>query len=257
MRQHSEASQNHKMEQKSTKISVSQEKISATNEGRPPTREGVHSPAESTDLVASVAAGKVEDTQSGQPTIHNPQYDVEWYVMRVTYQRELVAQRLLGELGIESFVPTQKVRRRKSTGQYYWREEAKVHNYIFVRSSLAKLQEIKTTKITYLRYMMAKGDEGRPVPQFVPADQMEHFMAICRSEGVKYLDPDLDLRKGDRVKILRGPLAGVEGIFVKISAKNEKRVVLRIEGVAAVATAAIPAAEVEKVRNKNTNSIEQ
>ena len=124
-----------------------------------------------------------------------------------------------------------------------------MHNYIFVRSSLARLQEIKTTKITYLRYMMAKGDEGRPVPQFVPADQMEHFMAICRSEGVKYLDPDLDLRKGDRVKILRGPLAGVEGIFMKISAKNEKRVVLRIEGVAAVATAAIPAAEVEKVRN--------
>ena len=249
MRQPSEASQNRKMELKSTKISLSKEKISATHEGRTPMREGAHSPAEDTDLVAQeVAADKVEDTQSGQPTIHNPQYDVEWYVMRVTYQRELVAQRLLGELGIESFVPTQKVRRRKSTGQYYWREEAKVHNYIFVRSSLARLQEIKTTKITYLRYMMAKGDEGRPVPQFVPADQMEHFMAICRSEGVKYLDPDLDLRKGDRVKILRGPLAGVEGIFMKISAKNEKRLVLRIECVAALATAAIPAAEVEKVR---------
>ena len=238
------ASKSHQMEQKSTKTALSKEKISTSHEGRTRIHEGARSAAEG----GKVAGSEVEESQGGQPTIHNPQFDVEWYVMRVTYQRELVAQRLLRELGIESFVPTQKVRRRKSTGHYYWREEAKVHNYIFVHSSLARLQEIKTTKITYLRYMMAKGSEGRPEPQFVPADQMESFMAICRSEGVKYLDPDLDLRKGDRVKILKGPLAGVEGRFVKISAKNEKRVVVQIEGVAAVATAAIPAAEVEKVR---------
>ena len=231
------------MEQKSTKTALSKEKISTSHEGRTRIHEGARSVAKVTNEVV----GEVEESQGGQPTIHNPQFDVEWYVMRVTYQRELVAQRLLRELGIESFVPTQKVRRRKSTGHYYWREEAKVHNYIFVHSSLARLQEIKTTKITYLRYMMAKGSKGRPEPQFVPADQMEHFMAICRSEGVKYLDPDLNLCKGDRVKILKGPLAGVEGRFVKISAKNEKRVVVQIEGVAAVATAAIPAAEVEKI----------
>jgi hypothetical protein len=233
------------MELKSTKISVSQEKISATNEGRTPTREGVHSPAESTDLVASVAAGKVEEAQSSQPTIHNPQYDVEWYVMRVTYQRELVAQRLFGELGIESFVPTQKVRRRKSTGQYYWREEAKVHNYIFVRSSLARLQEIKTTKITYLRYMMAKGDEGRPVPQFVPADQMEHFMAICRSEGVKYLDPDLDLRKGDRVRLIMR-VAKTWSLFFSVNPKEAAR--------SSLAMSTMRASPVDGLTSKSTSS---
>lgn len=171
----------------------------------------------------------------------------EWYVMRVTYQRELVAQRLLDELGVKSFVPTMKVRRRKAGGKFYWREEAKMHNYIFVLSTLAELQQIKTTKIPYLRYMMAKGDSGTPTPQFVPVQQMEDFMAVCRSEGVKYLDPEIDLRKGDKVKILCGPLAGVEGIYTKTSLKNEKRVVVRIEGVAAVATIALPASEVEKI----------
>ncbi|MBE6201584.1 MAG: UpxY family transcription antiterminator [Rikenellaceae bacterium] len=200
---------------------------------------------------------QVQDAPAGAQStaevaaVSNPMLAVEWYVMRVTYQRELVAQRLLGQLGVESFVPTQKVR-RKVGGRYVWREEAKVHNYIFVCSSQAELQQIKTTKITYLRFMMAKGDDGTKwVPQFVPADQMEHFMAICRSEGVKYLDPEVDLRKGDRVKVIRGGLAGVEGTFVKISAKNEKRVVVKIEGVAAVATAAIPAADVEKIQGEN------
>ena len=79
MRRRSEASQIRKMELKSTKILLSKEKNSATHEGRTPTREGAHSPAEGTDLVAQeVAADKVEEAQGSQPTIHNPQYDVEW-----------------------------------------------------------------------------------------------------------------------------------------------------------------------------------
>ena len=77
--------------------------------------------------------------------------------------------------------------------------------------------------------------------------QMEDFMAVCRSEGATYLDTEIDLRKGDRVRILGGPLAGVEGIYTKTTLKHERRVVVRIEGVAAVATLALPASEVEKI----------
>lgn len=171
----------------------------------------------------------------------------EWYVLRVTYQRELVAQRMLNDLGVRNFVPTIKVRRRKSGGRFYWREEAKVHNYIFAYASLAELQEIKNTKITFLRYMMGKGESGRPEPQWVPEQQMEDFMAVCRSEGAQYLDADVPFHKGDRVRILGGPLKGVEGIYTKTTLKHEKRVVVRIEGVAAVATVAMPADAVEKI----------
>lgn len=76
---------------------------------------------------------------------------------------------------------------------------------------------------------------------------MEDFMAVCRSEGVRYLDTEIDLRKGDRVRILGGPLKGVEGVYTRTSLKHEHRVVVRIEGIAAVATLALPATEVEKV----------
>lgn len=176
--------------------------------------------------------------------------NVEWYVLRVTYQRELVARRLLEDMGIDSFVPTEKVKKRKVGGGYLYREVSKLHNYIFVHTSLAVLQEIKQTKIPYLRYMMAKNDEGNPVPQFVPSDQMENFMAISRSEGAKYLEPLFDLKVGDRVRILTGPLQGVEGVYIRTSARHEKRVVVQIEGVAAVATAAFTAADVERVGAK-------
>lgn len=197
------------------------------------------------DADVSVSDGVV--SMSGENKTLHLHPTTEWYVMRVTYQRELVAQRLLDGMGVKSFVPTMKVKRRKTGGGTYWREEAKVHNYIFVYATLPQIQNIKTTKITYLRYMMGKGDDGHPVPQFVPQKQMEDFMAVCRSEGATYLDTEIDLRKGDRVRIIGGPLKGVEGVYTKTSGRNERRVVVRIEGVAAVATIAFPASEVEKL----------
>ncbi len=200
---------------------------------------------------AGVSASDGVLSLSGENRVFHSRPIPEWYVMRVTYQRELVAQRLLDGMGVKSFVPTMKVKRRKVGGGTYWREEAKVHNYIFVYATLPDIQNIKTTKITYLRYMMGKGEDGRPVPQFVPQKQMEDFMAVCRSEGVKYLDADIDLRKGDRVRIVGGPLKGVEGVYTKTSGRHERRVVVRIEGVAAVATIAFPASEVEKIEKEN------
>lgn len=170
--------------------------------------------------------------------------DIEWYVMRATYQRELIAQRVLDSMGIESFVPTILMEKKQKRGL---QEVSMLHNYIFIRTTTIELQEIKTTKLPYLRYLMANGTNGEPEAQFVPTDQMENFMAVCRSEGAKMLNPDIDLHAGDRVRIISGNLEGVEGVYLKVSAKNEKRVVVKIEGVAAVATATIPASLVKKI----------
>ena len=179
--------------------------------------------------------------------------DVEWYVMRVTYQRELVARRKLEELGVLCYVPTQKVKRRKTGGGYTYREVSRLHNYIFVHTSQEELKRIKTFHLTYLRYMMGVDERGESVKQFVPRKQMEDFMAICESEGAKMLTTEIDLKAGDRVRILEGPLKGVEGVYIRTTARHEKRVVVRIEGVATVASASFPAKSVEKIAAPEPN----
>lgn len=162
--------------------------------------------------------------------------DVLWYVMRVTYQRELQAYDILRRLNIESYVPLVKVRRRKSNGVFYWREESAIHNYIFIHTSLKELKRLKKDVIPFMRYMMASDGEGNMYPQYVEQKQMEDFILISKSAQAKYLSPDIDLKAGDRVRILVGEFQGVEGVFTKISKKHEKRVVVKIEGIAAVAT---------------------
>lgn len=175
-------------------------------------------------------------------------YDaVAWYVMRVTYQRELPVQAQLSASGIETFVPVGRVRHRNaedvSTG---WKTEPLVHNYIFVRDTLRRIRELKAG-IPHLRYMMRTDEEGLSRPQAVPDKQMQDFMKVIRTEGSKLLTELPDLTKGDKVRVLIGPFEGVEGIFVKMPKRHENRVVVQIQGVAAVVTTSLLRRDVEKI----------
>ena len=172
-----------------------------------------------------------------------------WYVLRVTYQREIAASKVLEELQVEHYVPTVRTRIRNEKGVAIgWKVEPLVHNYIFVNASYNRIMEIKQGKLDYLRFIMAKNDvTGEMEPQYVPDKQMADFIKVVRTMGSKPVDPDIDLRKGDRVRVLTGPFEGVEGVYVRMPNRHEKRVVIKIEGVAAVATVAMNASDIEKI----------
>lgn len=177
---------------------------------------------------------------------------IAWYVLRVTYQREISASERLNELGIENYVPTLRTRVRNDKGVVIgWKTEPLVHNYIFVHDSYSNILAVKHGKLEHLRFMMGKDSEGlNSVPQYVPDKQMQDFMKVVRTMGSKPVDPNIDLKKGDRVRILTGPFEGVEGIYIKMPNRHEKRVVVKILGIAAVATMALNASDIEKIEVK-------
>jgi transcription antitermination factor NusG len=177
---------------------------------------------------------------------------VAWYVLRVTYQREITASKALEELQIEHYVPTIRTRIRNDKGvSIGWKTEPLVHNYIFIHDSYENILKIKQGKLDYLRFMMGKDESGMlSMPQYVPDKQMSDFMKVVRTMGSKPVDPNIDLKKGDHVRVLTGPFEGVEGIYIKMPNRHEKRVVIKILGVAAVATMALNASDVEKLEVK-------
>ena len=152
----------------------------------------------------------------------------EWYVLRVTYQRELSTKEYLDKLNIENFVPIRVVRRRNSKGQFFRTCEAAVHNYIFIRSTRGVIDEIMV----------------------VPEEQMRNFIAVAGNEDeqVLFMSPEeVALSKGDKVRITGGVFEGVEGQLMRVKNSRGKRVVVKIDGITAVATASIPSALVEKI----------
>ena len=77
----------------------------------------------------------------------------------------------------------------------------------------------------------------------VPDKQMEDFIRVASvaDDRVFYME-NLDFvgKPGQRVKVVEGEFAGVEGVVKRV--KKNKCVVVQIENVAAVAIAFIPSA---------------
>ena len=161
----------------------------------------------------------------------------EWYALRVTYQRELIAKRRLDELGVESFVPTRLVRTDVG-GVKRLQRKALVHNYIFVHSDKVTIDNLKRFELPYLRYVM-HSVAGVSTIMTVPEPQMRSFILVTGTEDERllFLDPQgVDLKLGNRVRVIGGLFEGAEGVLVKVAGARDRRVVVKIDGVAAVAT---------------------
>lgn len=180
---------------------------------------------------------------------NNEKFDKDaWYVLRVTYQRELVAAKNLDELNIKNFVPTKRTEVKNKDGLLIrWRTEPLLHNYIFVYSNYKKIIELKQGEFSCLRFLMMKNKEGLMSPQTVREKDMDNFMKIVNTNKSVVVDLSIDLKKGERVLVKNGPFEGVEGVLVTMPNKRTKRVVVKIEGVAAVATVTLNNRDVEKI----------
>ncbi|MBQ1221756.1 MAG: UpxY family transcription antiterminator [Alistipes sp.] len=164
-----------------------------------------------------------------------------WYAMRATYRRELIAQRALEACGIESFVPM-RYELKMQGGRRRRLLVPAIHNLIFVHAHPEELQKAKE-RMPYLQYMMRKGlrdEQGRGEKMIIPAEQMIPFMAVAGmlDEHLTYYSPEqVNLTLGQRVKIHGGKCDGYEGRLVKVPGFRNRKVVVAIEGVMAVALA--------------------
>ena len=173
---------------------------------------------------------------------------LHWYPMRVTYHREMKIKTLLDEIGVECFLPMHYELIETKTGGKKRVLLPAIHNLIFVRSTQEFLTSLKMCHEEFapMRYMMKKSVSGDCKSEIlqVPDWQMNNFMRVAsiQDDRVIFLDNTEFINKvGQRVKVIDGSFSGVEGVIKRIN-KN-KRVVVQLEGVAAVAIAFIPASQ--------------
>lgn len=175
--------------------------------------------------------------------------DIHWYALRITYGRELALQEYLNSENIENFIPMRYEYIVKA-GRRVRKLVPAIHNLVFVRTSRSRIDAIKETRgiLLPIRYIM---DRECHSPIVVPDSQMRSFMAVSGNydQAVLYFEPsELSIRKGTRVRITGGIFAGVEGEFVRV--RNDRRVVVSIEGVMAVATTFVHPSFVEPIIEK-------
>ena len=176
-----------------------------------------------------------------------------WYAIRVTYHRELKVKEDLDARGITCFVPMQ-YRREERHGVMIKRLVPSVHNLIFIHITPSGMKEYKASTDLPIRYMMNR-ETHKPI--IVPTREMENFIKVAGTyeEKLIYLNPDPgDFAKGERVRIIGGMFAGAEGVFVRI--KGDRRVLINIEGLVAVATTYVHPSMIEKITDPEPNQLD-
>ena len=158
-----------------------------------------------------------------------------WYVLRVSYSRELKIKAMLEDRGVRTFVPMEW-RKKEQNGKQVKVLVPAINNLCFVNSSKETLDD----------FIHAYGEDS-PVhyywdrttrrPLTVRDKVMEAFITVSSAidNDILYIrEITPKLRAGASVKVKEGPFAGVEGKVVRI--KKSRRIVVELPGMLAVAT---------------------
>ena len=126
-----------------------------------------------------------------------------WFAARTRYGQELGIRDRLEKAGVEHFIPTVRVRKSRGKGLT---ERPAVTNLVFLRATKAEACALANEKGLPVRYII---DCATRTLLVVPDKQMEDFMRVLDLSTDGLVSEPLAL--GDRVRVTKGPIAGVEG----------------------------------------------
>lgn len=166
--------------------------------------------------------------------------------MRATYCRGMQIKSLLDKQGINNFIPMRYEIREKN-GRKKRELVPVIRDLIFVRAVQSELQRVKDRN-PYLQYMI---DIRNGQKIIVPDEQMRQFIAVAGTydEHLIFFNPDeVNLRKGTKVRIIGGDFEGYEGVFIKVKGARDRRVVISLQGIIAMAMATISPDLIEVIK---------
>ncbi|MDR1341174.1 MAG: UpxY family transcription antiterminator [Prevotellaceae bacterium] len=164
-----------------------------------------------------------------------------WYAARVKYRTEKLIKKFLEEKEIKHFIPFITVFRERK-GKRIQKEKPVISCLIFVNTDYSTAISIPSESGFIVSYIY-NNDTKRF--QIIPDKQMQDFMFLVDYSDSIVKIPNTRLKKGDRVRVIKGDFTGIEGELIRV--KGHKRVVVRLEGLFSVATTYIPGGYLEKI----------
>jgi len=162
---------------------------------------------------------------------------LKWYALYTRSRHEKRIKEQLDQRSIESYLPLYEAVHR-------WKDRRVTVNlpifpgYLFVRISLP---EHRLPVIAVPGVVSLVGALSRPTPI---ADQEIEALQICSMRGYK-MTPHPYLAPGGRVRVRKGPLAELEGVFLRRRGKS--RLVLSVKLIARSVAVEVDAADVTPV----------
>ena len=168
----------------------------------------------------------------------------DWWALYTRHQHEKTVAEVLSAKGFEVFLPLYESIR-------CWKDRSKKLTlplfpcYVFVRGGLNRRLQIMTTPGVHM--ILFTGENVATIPE-VEIDTIRKA-----AEGPFRVEPHPFLKCGERVRVIRGSLQGVEGVLVR--KKNLYRLVLSVDMMAKSVAIEIDVTDVEAAPALSSNDI--
>lgn len=145
-----------------------------------------------------------------------------WLAAYVKMHHEKKVRNRLERLGIEHFLPIQEEVRQWSDRKKKV-ERVLIPMMIFVRVNPEEQREVIEFP-SVLRYLVLRGEH---VPAEIPHEQMERFRFMVDYSDSPVQFDSHNLQPGEKVRVIKGSLAGLEGELVMVNGKSN--IAIRIQ----------------------------
>ncbi len=168
----------------------------------------------------------------------------DWWALYTRHQHEKTVAEILSAKGFEVFLPLYESIR-------HWKDRSKKLTlplfpcYVFVRGGLSRRLQVVTTPGVHM--ILFHGEDVAMIPG-VEIDTIRKAV-----EGPFRVEPHPFLKCGERVRVIRGSLQGVEGVLIR--KKNLYRLVLSVDMMAKSVAVEIDATDVEPAPPLKSNGI--
>jgi protein involved in polysaccharide export with SLBB domain/transcription antitermination factor NusG len=161
-----------------------------------------------------------------------------WYAVSTRSRQEKIAACMLEHIAITKFLPLLSQERQ-------WSDRKQMvamplfPGYVFVRIARSSELQLRVLKVPGVVDFV----RNRTGPLSIPDAEIEAIRALlCHGVGCS---PYPFLKAGDRVRVVRGPLAGIEGTLIRCG--SQAKLVLSIEMIQRSVSAIVPETDIEPI----------
>lgn len=154
-------------------------------------------------------------------------YSKRWYVALVRMHHEKKVAERLNKMGIENFVPVQQELHQWSDRRKMV-ESVLLPMMVFVHVDAKERKEVLSFS-TVSRYMVMRGESS---PTIIPDEQMARFRFMLDYSEEAICMNSAPLARGEKVRVVKGPLTGLVGELVTVDGRSKIAVRLNMLGCA-------------------------
>ncbi len=140
--------------------------------------------------------------------------DLRWFAARTRCGAELSVAGRLEKLGVESYVPSELRRHTRGGGSY---ERALIPALVFLRTTRQHAFALANEEGVPVRYLIDPTTRSLLV---VPDKQMDDFKRVLDVSVTTEGPFSSPLALGERVRVVKGVLAGVEGRVLELRGRT-------------------------------------